>query len=70
MLDRAQHLKMFLVGSGDTQKDADRVVSDKWVQEELNRHPLNPKRLLWVMRRVSQFCVPENDFLRLFWRYK
>jgi hypothetical protein len=70
MLDRAQHLKLFLIGSGDSQKDADRIVSDKWVREALNQHPLNPKRLLWVMRRVSQFCVQEDEFLKLFGRYR
>lgn len=70
MLDRSQHLKLFLIGSGDTQKDADTVVSDKWVREELDRHPLNPERLLWVMRRVTQFRVQENEFLKLFGRYR
>jgi len=28
MLDRAQHLKLFLTGSGDSQKDVDAVLSD------------------------------------------
>jgi hypothetical protein len=70
MLDRAQHLKLFLIGSGDSRKDAEAVVSDKWVREELDRHPLNPKRLLWVMRRVSDFRVQENEFLHLFGRYR
>ena len=70
MLDRAQHLKLFLIGSGDSQKDVDTILSDQWVREELDRHPLNPKRLLWVMRRVSQFRVQENQFLALFGRYR
>jgi len=70
MLDRAQHLKLFLIGSGDTQKDAERIVSDKWVREELNQHPVNPERLLWVMRRVSQFAVSTHQFLKVFGRYR
>lgn len=70
MLDRSQHLKLFLIGSGDSQKDADKIVSDKWVREELSQHPLNPERLLWVMRRVSQFAVNKNQFFRVFGRYR
>ena len=73
MLDRSQHLKLFLTGSGDTQEDATTVVKDKWVQEELNRHPLNPERLFWVVRRVSHFefnPIQENQFSLLFGRYR
>jgi len=55
MLDRSQHLKLFLTGSGDSQEDADLVVSDWWVREELNRHPVKPKRLLTAVRQVSHF---------------
>ena len=55
MLDRSQHLKLFLIGSGDSQEDADLVVSDWWVREELNRHPVKPKRLLTAVRQVSHF---------------
>ena len=73
MLDRSQHLKLFLIGSGDSEKDADAVVADKWVQEELNRHSLRPERLLWVIHRVSRFKMYsslESQFFRVFGRYK
>jgi hypothetical protein len=73
MLDRSQHLKLFLTGSGDSQADADAVVSDKWVQEELDRHPLNPERLFWVVRRISRFefnPIQENQFWLVFGRYR
>ena len=73
MLDRVQHLKLFLTGSGDSQEDADLVVSDWRVREELNRHPVKPKRLLTAVRRVSHFkfySSLENQFCWLFGRYR
>jgi hypothetical protein len=70
MLDRTQHLKLFLTGSGDTQKDVDAVLSDQWVREELDRHPIDVWRLLDAVRRVSQFGFQEDQFLHLFSRYK
>src|SRR5215813_12982539 len=70
MLDRQQHLKLFLTGSGDSQEDADRVVSDERVQEELNQQPVNTGRLINAIRQVSKFRFPEDQFLVLFSRYK
>jgi len=73
MLDRSQHLKLFLTGSGDSEEEAGIVLSDQWVQEELDRHPLNPERLLWVVRRVSHFAfssAQEHQFFWLFGRYR
>jgi hypothetical protein len=73
MLDRSQHLKLFLTGSGDSQEDAAVVVSDKRVQKELNRHPLNTERLFKAVRRVSHFrfnSSQEDEFVFLFGRYR
>jgi hypothetical protein len=68
MLDRSHHLKLFLVGSGDTQEDADVVLSDKRVQKELDR--LNAERLLKAVRRVSRFEFTPDLFLAVFGRYR
>jgi len=46
MLDRLQHLKLFLTGSGDSQEDVELVLSDEFVQDELYRHPIDVWRLL------------------------
>jgi|SRR5215475_3227615 len=70
MLDRSQHLKLFLTGSGDTQEDVDLVLSDKQVQEELNRHPIDVRGLISAVRRVSHFGFPEDQFFHLFSRYR
>jgi hypothetical protein len=73
MLDRSQHLKLFLTGSGDSQEDADAVLSDKRVQEELDRHPVKTERLFKAVRRVSHFkfnSAQEDQFLYLFGRYR
>ena len=73
MLDRPQHLKLFLFGSGDSREDADAVVSDKRVQKELDRHPINASRLFKAIRRISQFkfnSSQEDEFLYLFGRYR
>jgi hypothetical protein len=73
MLDRSQHLKLFLTGSGDSKEDADTVLSDKRVQKELNRHPVNWERLFKVVRRVSDFkfnSAQEHHFMWLFSRYR
>jgi hypothetical protein len=73
MLDRSQHLKLFLTGTGDTQEDTDVVLSDKRVQKELDRHPVNSERLLKAVRRVSHFefnSYQEYQFLFLFGRYR
>jgi hypothetical protein len=55
MLDRSQHLELFLTGSGDSREDAHAVLSDEWVQEELDRHPIKPERLFIAVSRVSHF---------------
>jgi hypothetical protein len=73
MLDRHQHLKIFLTGSGDTQEDAEAVVSDKRVQKELDRHPIKSERLFKAVRRVSDFefnSAQQDEFLFLFGRYR
>ena len=69
MLDRSQHLKLFLTGSGDNQEDIDVVLTDKRVQKELNRHPVNWERLFNAMRRVSHFkfnSAQEDHFMWVF----
>jgi hypothetical protein len=73
MLDRSQHLKLFLVGSGDNQEDVDVVLSDKRIQKELVRHPVNAERLLKAVCRASHFkfnSAQENSFMWLFSRYR
>jgi len=73
MLDRSQHLKLFLTGSGDNQEDSDAVLSDRRVQKELDRHPVNPCRLFKVVRRVSHFelnSAQEDHFMWLFNQYR
>jgi hypothetical protein len=73
MLDRAQHLRIFLIGSGDTQEDVGVVLGDKRVQKELGRHPVNWERLFKAVRRVSHFkfdSAQENHFKWVFGCYR
>jgi hypothetical protein len=73
MLDRSQHLKLFLTGSGDAQEDVDAILADTWVQKQLNRHPIDWERLFAAVRRVSDFefnSAQENAFMWLFGRYR
>src|SRR5215475_3692881 len=73
MLDRHQHLKLFLTGSGDSPEDADTVVSDERVQQELDQQPVNSERLFEAVCRVSHFkfnSSQEHQFLLLFGRYR
>jgi hypothetical protein len=74
MLDRSQHLKLFLSGSGDdSQEDIDVVLTDKRVQKELNRHPVNWERLFKAVRRASHFKFDsdqENHFKWVFGCYR
>jgi hypothetical protein len=73
MLDRSQHLKLFLSGSGDGQEDVDAVLADTRVQKQLNRHPVDWERLLKAVRRVSRFkfdSAQQNSFMHLFGRYR
>jgi hypothetical protein len=73
MLDRSQHLKLFLTGSGDDQEDVDVVLADKRVQKQLNRHPVDWERLFKAVRRVSDFefnSAQQNAFMWLFGRYR
>ena len=73
MLDRTQHMRLFLIGSGDNQEDVDVVLIDKRVQRELGRHPVNWERLYKAVRRVSHFkfdSAQENSFMHLFGRYR
>jgi hypothetical protein len=73
MLDRSQHLKLFLVGSGDDQEDVDVVLSDTRIQKELNRHPINWEKLFRAVRRVSHFkfnAAHQNSFMQVFGRYR
>src|SRR5258708_24558013 len=73
MLDRSQHLKLFLTGSGDGQEDVDVVLVDKRVQNELNRHPVNWDRFFRAVPRVSHFkfnSAQEVHFMQLFGSYR
>jgi len=73
MLDRSQHLKLFLTGSGDSMEDADLVLSDEFVQDELDRHPVKPDRLFKAVRRASHWTElnsKEDQFLFVFGRYR
>ena len=73
MLDRSQHLKLFLTGSGDGQEDVDVVLVDKRVQKELNRHPINWERLFKAVRRVSHFkfnSAQQDHFMQVFGSYR
>ena len=73
MMDRGQHLKMFLTGLGDSQEDARTVVTDAHVRKQLDRHPIKAYRLLKAIRHVSHFefsPAQENEFVWLFGRYR
>jgi hypothetical protein len=73
MLDRAQHLRLFLIGSGDSQEDTVAVLSDAQVREELNYHPINSERLLRAVREVAQFefsYKQRSDFRFVFGQYR
>ena len=73
MLDRSQHLKLFLSGSGDGQEDVDVVLADSRVKKELNRHPVNWERLFKAVRKVSRFkfdAVQEMHFKWVFGSYR
>jgi hypothetical protein len=72
MLDRSQHLRLFLVGSGCSREDADRISVDKCVQVVLNQQPVDAQWLLEAINRASQFTLSrekEPEFLALFGRY-
>jgi hypothetical protein len=73
MLDRSQHLRLFLIGSGDSQEDTAVVLSDTQVREELNYHPINSERLLRAVREVSQFelnAQQRDAFRSVFGQYR
>ena len=73
MLDRKQHLRLFLIGSGDTPDDVAVVLGDKRVQKELVRHPIKWDRLYKAVNRVSLFefnPAQQNAFMQLFGRYR
>jgi hypothetical protein len=73
MLDRSQHLRIFLIGSGDSQEDAVAVLSDYQVRQELNRHPINSHRLLCAVREVAHFelsAKQRDDFRSVFGQYR
>lgn len=73
MLDRSQHLRIFLIGSGDSQEDAVAVLSDAQVCKELNCHPINSQRLLCAVRDVAQFELNDKQrdaFRSVFGQYR
>jgi hypothetical protein len=73
MLDRAQHLRLFLIGSGDSQEDTAAVLSNTQVRQELNFHPINSERLLCAVREVTQFELSYKqraEFRSVFGRYR
>jgi hypothetical protein len=73
MLDRANHLRIFLIGSGDNQEDIAVVLSDYQVRRELNHHPINSQRLLCAVREVSQFELNDKQrdaFRSVFGQYR
>jgi fido (protein-threonine AMPylation protein) len=73
MLDRSQHLRLFLLGSGDSQEDTAAVLSNIEVRKELNFHPINSERLLRAIREASQFELDarqRDTFRALFGRYR
>jgi hypothetical protein len=66
MLDRSQHLKLFLIGSGDNQEDIDVVLTAKRVQKELNR-----QLLIGTGFRIFKFnSAQEDHFMWVFSRYR
>jgi hypothetical protein len=73
MLDRAQHLRLFLIGSGDSQEDTATVISNTKVRQELNYHPIDSERLLRAVREGSQFELNDKQrdaFRSVFGRYR
>ncbi len=72
MLDRSQHLRLFLIGSGCSRENADLIAVDKCVQSELNQQPVNAPSLLEAVNLASNFTLSseqEFQFLALFGRY-
>ena len=73
MFDRSQHLKLFLTGSGDSKEDANLVLSDEFVQGELDRHPVKPERSFKAVCRASHWTElnsKEDQFPFVFGRYR
>jgi hypothetical protein len=70
MLDRLQHLRIFLTGSGCDKDKVNSILADEYVQSELNRQPVNPLALLEAMNRVSTITVERHQFSALFGRYR
>jgi len=70
MLDRLQHLRIFLIGSGCDKDKVNSILADEYVQSELNQQPVNPLALLKAMNRVSKITVEQHEFSALFGRYR
>ena len=73
MIDRHQHLKLFLTGSGCGRDNADLILSNARVWFALNQQPVNALGLLEAVNQASQFTLnrkQESEFLALFGRYR
>jgi hypothetical protein len=73
MLDRSQHLKLFLTSSGCGWQNADLILSNARVWFALNQQPVNALGLLEAVNQASEFTlnpVQEREFLALFGRYR
>jgi hypothetical protein len=73
MLDRSQHLKMFLTSSGCGRDNANLILSNARVWFVLNQQPVDALGLLEAVDRASQFTLnreQESEFLAVFGRYR
>jgi hypothetical protein len=73
MLDRSQHLKLFLTSSGCGWQNADFILSNARVWFVLNQQPVNALGLLEAVNQASEFTLngeQELKFLALFGRYR
>jgi len=71
MLDRLQHLKLFLSGCNVPQEDIKIVLDDMGVRSLLGTHPMNTVRLLKLIEDITpldEHC--KQQFSTVFGRYR
>jgi hypothetical protein len=71
MLDRMQHLRLFLTGIGCDEIVVEIVVSDPEVKKQLDKHPVDVDNLLTTISRSYQLsAVNRQQFKYVFERYR
>jgi hypothetical protein len=71
MLDRSQHLRLFLTGSKCSPEEVTRILSDESVNFEVNQQPVDAVRLLKAVNLAApNISLEEQAFLAVFGRYR